>query len=87
MPLKLADILPDPDDILDLGPEELGHYILRVLDSWSPATNIQSSAFLNVSLGDPQIPNSGPYPISKRAELQEALRTAWTWLRPGSPDP
>jgi uncharacterized protein (TIGR02391 family) len=78
--MHLADLIPDPDALLDLEPDELGHRILQVLASWPRHTALQLSTFVDTTLGPPQTPGSGPYPTNRRGELQEALRTAWTWL-------
>jgi uncharacterized protein (TIGR02391 family) len=80
MPLKLFDLIPDADVVLALEPDELGLYILRVLGSWSPQTQLQLSTFINTMLGHLATPASAPYPTNRSSELNEALREAWFWL-------
>jgi hypothetical protein len=41
MVLKLAQLLPDPQAVLDLEPDELGLYILQVLGTWQPQFNLR----------------------------------------------
>jgi hypothetical protein len=80
--MKLAQLLPDPQAVLDLEPDELGLYILRVLGTWPshlmmwPALGL----FIKTELGNPQTPNQGLYPLNQRAALVEAVREAWAWL-------
>jgi predicted nucleotide-binding protein len=78
--MQLADLLPDADGVLALKPDELGHHILKVLNSWPAHQTLQLSTFINTILGHPQTPSAGPYPPNRRGELQEALSTAWAWL-------
>jgi uncharacterized protein (TIGR02391 family) len=74
MQMHIADVVPNPDVLVALEPEELGLRIIQVLAEW-PAhlSQIQLSAFLNGALtGLPQ--------TSRRDEVLQALREAWAWL-------
>jgi hypothetical protein len=73
---QLVDLIPNADDVLALEPDELGHCILKVLNSWHAHQALQLSTFINTTLGHPQTPNAGLYPTNRRGELQEALSTA-----------
>ena len=78
--MNLADLLPDPDVVLALEPEELGLRILQVLSKWPPHLHqLELGIFTNSVLGNPQSPN-GAYPANRRGELERAIREAWYWL-------
>ncbi len=90
--MKLVDLIPDPDALLALEPDELGLRMLPVLAAWrSPSILLALSAFIPSSVGNPQYPNCpGQYPASRRAELEIALSEAWAWLEGAAlliPDP
>ncbi len=78
--MHLADIIPDPEVLLALEPDELGLDVLRVLDSWPRHANLELGHLLNATLGHPQTPGSSPYPTNRRGDIQEALRETWAWL-------
>jgi uncharacterized protein (TIGR02391 family) len=78
--VHLVEIIPDPDAVLALEPDELGLRILGVLDSWSPQTQLHLRMFIDGALGRAQTPSSSPYPQIRRSELQEAITEAWFWL-------
>jgi hypothetical protein len=81
-PMKLIDLLPDPGVLVALEPDELGLRILPVLADWPHQGNpLQLSRFLQSVLGDGTTRAPGKYGFDPRsAEIQLALREAWTWL-------
>jgi len=80
--MKLVDLIPDPDALLALEPEELGLRMLPVLAAWrSPGNPLQPSAFIPSIIGDDRNPGyPGQYPANRRREIEWALREAWAWL-------
>ena len=80
--MKLVDLIPDPDALLVLEPDELGLRMLPVLSAWRPQTNrLTLSNFTHATVGSNQHPDYiGQYPVSRRTELQFDLIEAWTWL-------
>jgi uncharacterized protein (TIGR02391 family) len=82
--MKLADLIPDPNAVLDLEPDELGLYILQVLGTWPPqhffGGRLELGQFISIEVGNPRTPNQGPYPLNHRAAVVEAVREAWAWL-------
>jgi uncharacterized protein (TIGR02391 family) len=84
----LHELLPDPEDLLALEPEELAGVVLQYLNSLSPMERGQLNRY-NFSL-----PNTVEgYPAKYRDRLSRALMEAWIWLEregllapePGSP--
>jgi uncharacterized protein (TIGR02391 family) len=80
--LKLADLIPDPDALLGLEPDELGLRLLPVLAAWrQPGAQLQPNQFIPSIVGDPRNPDyPGQYPPNRRPEIEQALREAWAWL-------
>ncbi len=72
----LADLIPDPDTVLSLEPEELAGIALELMTPGgdpTEASRLHPSAFANpATIGD--------YPDSKRREVEYALMEAWNWL-------
>jgi uncharacterized protein (TIGR02391 family) len=72
---SVHSIIPNPEDLLALEPEELAGVVLEVLNSLHPSNTIFTlTAFAS---------SSGPaaaYPDQHRAAIQEALTEAWVWL-------
>lgn len=69
--MHLPDILPNPDVVIALEPEELGLRILQVLAAWSP------------HLGSPHVKGfiSGAWQTyGAREDVAQAIREAWAWL-------
>src|SRR5580692_5219215 len=78
--MNLADIIPDPDAVIALEPDELGLRLLQVLAKWPQhMQQIELATFMNSALGRTGDPASH-YPANRRAELQRAIREAWYWL-------
>jgi uncharacterized protein (TIGR02391 family) len=73
--MHLSDLVPDPDVVIALEPEELGLRILQVLVSWSPrlGNTIDVSVFTNGAL-------SGYGGTPRRGEVRQAIGEAWAWL-------
>jgi uncharacterized protein (TIGR02391 family) len=79
--MKLAELIPDPEVVLALEPEELGLRILQVLGSWSPQLmQLELNFFINIEIGKPQNSVPGLYPANQRVALADAVREAWAWL-------
>jgi uncharacterized protein (TIGR02391 family) len=80
--MKLVDLIPDPDALLALEPDELGLRLLPVLAAWrNQGTQLQPSNFIPSIVGHPQYPQSpSQYPVNRRPEIEQALREAWAWL-------
>jgi uncharacterized protein (TIGR02391 family) len=78
--MHLADLIPDAEVVLALELDELGLRVLQVLGSWPRHQTLDLGTLINTTLGHPQTPGSAPYPTSRRAELQEAIRETWAWL-------
>jgi hypothetical protein len=63
---KLAELLPDAQAVLDLEPDELGLYILRVLGTWPPQyMRPELGQFLAIEVGNPQNSSPGPFPLNQ----------------------
>jgi hypothetical protein len=80
--MKLVDVIPNPDALLALEPDELGLRMLPVLSAWrSPGNQLRLSSFTHMIVGSAQHQDyTGQYPVSRRTEIQLALIEAWTWL-------
>jgi uncharacterized protein (TIGR02391 family) len=71
----LADIIPDPDIVLSLEPEELSGIALELLSSPGPneTSRLHPSSFTNhQTIGD--------YPKIRKQEIEYALMEGWQWL-------
>jgi len=85
----LFSILPDPEALLDLEPEELSGIVLEVLNSLESMGSQQLNRrnFISDS-------NLGKYPKKYHRKILRAMMEAWVWLeregliapRPGSSD-
>jgi uncharacterized protein (TIGR02391 family) len=88
--MRLVDLIPNADVLFALEPDELGLRMLPVLAEWHARTPRYQSAqlglqaFLDATLGSVtlggQARPSGQYPSERRAEIELAIREAWTWL-------
>ena len=80
--MKLADLIPDPDALLALEPDELGLRMLPLLTAWRyPGSQLQASTFIASIVGARQDHGyAGQYPADRRSEIDLALREAWAWL-------
>jgi uncharacterized protein (TIGR02391 family) len=73
--MHLADLIPDPDVVVALEPDELGLRILQVLMNWPMhrGMNIEVGSFADGALQG--------YPSTlRRSEVKQAIREAWAWL-------
>lgn len=71
----LADLIPDPDSVLALEPDELAGVALELLSSSgeNEPSRLHPSSFTH--------PNTiGSYPAPKRGDIALALMEAWSWL-------
>jgi uncharacterized protein (TIGR02391 family) len=81
--VQLVDLIPDPDVLVALEPEELGLRMLPVLSVFarSPSLQLQPDNFFSTILGNGQEGGyPGQYPSNRRGEIRIALIEAWAWL-------
>lgn len=79
--VQLVELIPDPDVVVALEPEELGLRMLPVLATWPQFVNMSLDAYLQNLIGNPRDPASvGQYPQNRRNEIAVAASEAWTWL-------
>ncbi len=79
--MKLSDIIPDPDSLLALEPDELGLRMLPVLGNWKrTASPLKCGDFIRRIVGDRQSGYPGQYPDNRADEIEQAIREAWAWL-------
>lgn len=71
----LVQLIPDPDTVLALEPEELAGVAMELITSVEPNTG--SRLHLS-SFAHPQ--TIGDYPETRRKEIEFALLEAWNWL-------
>jgi uncharacterized protein (TIGR02391 family) len=73
--MKLTTLIPNPDDLLALTPEELAGYILEYLHSLPPNDRSNFNRY-NFSLSH----TVADYPTDKAGYCQQALMEAWSVL-------
>jgi uncharacterized protein (TIGR02391 family) len=73
---RLHDLVPDPDLVLDLEPQELGLIILRVLNARRERQHIGMNFVGELAPG-----NRSGYPDERAEEIQHAVLEAWAWLQ------
>ena len=83
--MKLTDLIPDPEVLIALEPNELGLRLLPLLVRWPKDEEMRLKKLLSMVLGPPQIPGQAPtsgglYPSKYRLQIEEALEEAWAWL-------
>lgn len=71
----LFDLIPDPETVLALEPEELAGVAMELLTSTEP---MGPSRLHPTSFAHPQ--TIGQYPEHSRKEIEYALLEAWNWL-------
>lgn len=78
---QLVDLIPDPDVLVALEPDELGLRMLPVLWTFSrtPSIQFQQDSFLPTVIGNGH-GYPGQYPGNRRGEIRIALIEAWAWL-------
>jgi uncharacterized protein (TIGR02391 family) len=71
----LAEIIPDPDTVLSLEPEELAGVALELLTSSGPnePSRLNPVSFTGIQ-------TIGDYPQNRRDEIEYALMESWQWL-------
>ncbi|MCK4619385.1 MAG: hypothetical protein KAT52_05535, partial [Desulfobacterales bacterium] len=71
----LAEIIPDPDAVLALEPEELAGVALELLSSSGPnePSRLHPSSFTSSQ-------TIGDYPRNRKEEIEFALIEGWQWL-------
>ena len=72
----LYDLVPDPDVLLALAPEEVAKVILGLL-----STNVENGMFMPAGVGKPLSPVGKWYPPHRQDEIDVALMEAWAWLK------
>lgn len=80
--MPLFDLIPDPEVVIALEPDELG---LRVLQHLKGTEQCQVHGLVSSVLGDPRLAGNHPgsvghHPPHYRREIEQALREAWAWL-------
>jgi uncharacterized protein (TIGR02391 family) len=79
--VQLVELIPDPDFVIALEPEELGLRMLPVLATWPRFQKLQLELLLDYLIGNSRGPNpSGQYPQNRRIEIAVAVSEAWAWL-------
>lgn len=83
--MTLADLIPDPEALIALEPEELGLRMLPVLARWPQQQQLHLTELVHMVCGHPQAqPGSlyaaGLYPQQYKSAIEVALREAWAWL-------
>lgn len=79
--MKLSDVIPDPEALIALEPDELGLRLLPMLGSGPSNGQVDLAGLINRVNGPPNIPSQpGLYPSQYRDQIDEALREAWAWL-------
>lgn len=89
MAKTLVSMFPDPQQILQLEPEEIAWVILEIVKSWE-----QSQIHQYLNHHDFQYQETKTYPQPKQQEVADVLCEGWAWLkreclfvpRPGSYD-
>lgn len=82
---SLNEIIPDPEVLIALEPEELGLRMLPALARWPAWQGLLSARTFTEKHARPNAPGQGtaiggPYPPQFRAEIGQAIREAWQWL-------
>jgi uncharacterized protein (TIGR02391 family) len=80
--VQLADVIPDPDVLFALEPEELGLHLLPVLAEWHEVHRslaLTLCNFIVIVRGDSR-GYADQYPNEHSADVEVAIREAWAWL-------
>src|SRR5688572_30007020 len=75
MARQISELIPNPDDILRLEPEELGGVIMEFLHSMTPENRKGLLNRYNFSLSAAE-----GYPHAKKQEIAEVIMEGWAWL-------
>lgn len=73
--LHLRDLIPDPEDVLAMEPEELAGALLQALNASGHHQFSKHNTMLAISNGTPP-----PYPFPYTARVPNAVAEAWAWL-------
>lgn len=76
MSKTFSTVIPEPESLLELAPEELGGIVLQYFNS---LPNVESKEMLNPDVFCAEIGVQG-YPQEKREVISMALMEAWVWL-------
>lgn len=85
----LSELIPDPRNLIDMAPSELGGYILEVLSA-SPSPGSSGLVHIGRLLADLDRKNDWLGNQQLRQEVAISISAAWTWLRVNGlicPDP
>src|SRR5215813_10106440 len=75
MPDCIWNLIPDAQAVIDVGPEELGLVVLRILDSRTRDWQFHPYNFTS------EIESQAcPYPAEKRRAVRMAVLESWSWL-------
>jgi hypothetical protein len=79
--VQLVELIPDPDFLIALEPEELGLRMLPALATWPRFQELHLELLLDYLIGNSRGPTpSGQYPQNRRMEIAVAVSEAWAWL-------
>ncbi len=77
----LINLIPDADVLCALEPDELGLRMLPALDTWPPHQPLALDDFIRHAINHGRSPAiQSQYPPDRGAEVEQAIREAWTWL-------
>jgi TIR domain len=81
-PMKLAELIPHPDDLIALPPGELGRRMLPVLLAWPhDGKQLQLVQFLPARAAVAPSQDHLGYALDRRTpQIEIAVREAWAWL-------
>jgi uncharacterized protein (TIGR02391 family) len=74
--IRLHDLVPDADLVLDLAPQELGLIVLRILNARAEKRHIGHNF-----VGELAPHSRSGYPNERAEEIQHAVLEAWAWLQ------
>lgn len=75
--LKIYDLIPDPEVLVELAPEELAHSLLRVASENLQNNIVHRDVVISV---EPELGREPPYAREYDAQVQEALIESLLWL-------
>jgi hypothetical protein len=76
--MKLSDLIPDPEIVIALEPDELGLRMLPVLAAWPKHDHLEQGRFVEGVIGDGRTRGvQGQYPPGRGADIKIALIEAW----------
>jgi len=81
MPETLCSIIPDPDVVLRLAPEDLAPILLRLARQYLQRDMFTPGAVPTGAAGTGMGPPTEGYPRQRVDEIDTAVNEAWQWLR------